>query len=109
MNLKNNTFKGPDGETLNIELKTFSSGQLKVQLWVKEEEGYLSPAGCLSVNEPGAQLAKGEFVAKDWCENEELAVAALQSGLFEDTGRRIQNGYVKPPIWRIKEVSDVTS
>lgn len=60
------------------------------------------PLATLSVNVEGAKLGEGEFIAKTWSENEEIAKAALDSGLFEDTGRRVPTGWVEAQVWRLK-------
>ena len=56
----------------------------------------------LSVNMPDEShlLGEGEFFAKTWSENVELAEDALASGLFRDTGRR--GGFVNASIWTFK-------
>ena len=63
------------------------------------------PIATLSVNlrEAAHDLGPGEFFAKTWSENAEVARLALASGLFEDTGRRIPTGYVEAQVWRIVE------
>lgn len=98
----NNTmsFPGPTGETLDVLLGTYpQSGQLHVQI-VESGEPYctLSVAGHTT-----PQLAPGEFLAKTWYENEDVATAALKSGLFTDTGRRIPIGHEEAQVWRINQ------
>jgi len=56
----------------------------------------------LSVNFPLVKLEEGEFAVKTWSENEQVAADALASGLFVDTGKRIQSGYVEASVWRFK-------
>jgi hypothetical protein len=69
------------------------------------------PFGTLTVNIPEAlevhkeKLGDMEIVVKTWSENEALAEAALKTGLFEDTGRRISTGFVLAQIWRVKAVA----
>lgn len=59
------------------------------------------PHSKLTVNLPEApKLAPGEFHVKTWGENEEVARAALASGLFVDTGRRVPTGFVEAHVWR---------
>lgn len=60
------------------------------------------PFGNLTVNIPEAELEPGEICVRDWAENEMLAAVALETGLFEDTGKRVPTGYVTAPIWRVK-------
>ena len=56
----------------------------------------------LSVNFPEVKLEEGEFAVKTWSENEQIAADALASGIFIDTGKRIQSGYVEASVWRFK-------
>lgn len=91
------TFDGPYGEKISVQMGvSYQNGQPKVQLW---DDG---PAGTLSVaSVQPVDLAPGEFLAKVWSENEEIAACALKSGLFIDTGRRIPMGFVEAQVWRI--------
>jgi len=66
-----------------------------------EETG--EPMGRLTINLPNETLAEDEFAVKDWSENTFVAEAAFKTGLFEDTGRTIQAGFVEAPVWRFKE------
>lgn len=94
------TFDGPAGEKISVQLGvSYQNGQPKVQLW--DFEG---PYGSLSVaSDQPVILAPGEFLAKVWSENEEIAACALKSGLFIDTGRRIPMGFVEAQVWRINQ------
>jgi hypothetical protein len=77
-----------------------SGGALAVMLSNSTTEEAIST---LSVNLPDAdyELAPGEFFAKTWSENEDIAKLALASGLFEDTGRRVPTGWVEAQVWKI--------
>jgi len=56
--------------------------------------------GVLSVNPPqGVVLKEGEVCIKTWSENEPLVAPMLASGLFKDTGKRLDMGYVEAQIW----------
>ena len=59
----------------------------------------------LSVNLPESQAAlkPGEFFAKTWSENAQIAEMALATGLFEDTGRRVPTGYVEAQVWKLRD------
>jgi len=57
----------------------------------------------LSVNIEGTKVPEGAFLVKTWSENAEIAKVALESGLFEDTGKRIATGFVEAQVWRFKE------
>jgi|SRR5579862_1416045 len=63
------------------------------------------PIATLTVNLPNnnKMLNKGEFFVKTWSENEMIANDALKSGLFVDTGRRVETGYVEAQIWKFAE------
>jgi len=50
------------------------------------------------------KLEKGEFVAKIYSKNEQIAKDASDSGLFIDTGKRVQTGLVESPIWKFANV-----
>ncbi|HUT79506.1 MAG TPA: hypothetical protein VM285_17550 [Polyangia bacterium] len=77
----------------------YGNGRLALQL--------LGPNGraiaVLTVNLPEEELAEGEFFVKTWRENEGIAAAALASGLFVDTGRRVPTGFVEAQVWRFAE------
>jgi hypothetical protein len=55
----------------------------------------------LTVNIPEVPLNDYEIIIKNWSGNEEMAEAALLSGLFKDTGRRVATGHVQAPIWKV--------
>jgi len=56
----------------------------------------------LSVNLPTApKLEFGEFYAKTYSENEEVARIALQSGLFHATGSTVTSGFATVPVWTL--------
>ena len=59
--------------------------------------------GILSVNIPGEteHLRPGEFFAKTWSENEGWSQAALDSGIFVDTGFRMRTGFVQAQLWKL--------
>jgi hypothetical protein len=79
------------------------SGHNRMAIRYRTETGEV---GCvLTVNLPGANLADGEFCIKDWSENERAAKAAMATGIFEDTGKRIPTGFVEAKVWKFKERS----
>lgn len=63
-----------------------------------------APFGSLSVALPECadQLAEGEFCVKTHSENALIIGPALESGLFEDSGRVVRAGYLHFPVWRVK-------
>ncbi len=50
-------------------------------------------------------LCKNEIMVKTWGENEEFLEAFLNSGLFEDTGRRVVvSQWCKASVWKVKKI-----
>lgn len=80
--------KYSDGKATAIQLITVSD--------------YPEPFATLTCHIPGVELADDEVMIKTWSENKLVAKAALESGLFEDTGKRISTGFVLAEIWRVK-------
>jgi hypothetical protein len=66
-------------------------------------DGNGEPITMLSVNLPefAPLLGDGEFFAKTWSENEEIAKDALFSGIFRNTGRT-GGGIVNAQIWTFR-------
>lgn len=69
---------------------------------IEVRDGFGGPYAKLSVN-TGRPLAPRHVAIKTWSENEELAEAALATGLFEATGLEIPTGFVSAPVWRIRD------
>lgn len=87
------------GHTLTLELDRYSlNDRLAISLFDDEGE----PCTTLTCNLPDENLEEGEFFIKTWFPNEEITVAALESGLFVDTGKRVETGFVQAPVWRFK-------
>jgi hypothetical protein len=85
----------------NISLQgvgEYQDGTTVVRAYTNEGEAFATLTVCV----PGVKLNSKEVLIKTWSENEPLARAAAQSGLFEDTGRRVQTGYTQAQVWRIK-------
>lgn len=80
---------------------TYGNGATAIQLRGPNGE----PAGTLSVNVPesAGELADDEFFAKTYSENTPFVQPALDSGLFEDTGRVVRAGYLSFPVWRVRK------
>jgi hypothetical protein len=87
------------GMPLELYQSTYMNGRLALFLEAPGHELFAT----LTVNLPDEHLDEGEFFVKTWSENRPLAVFALSSGLFEDTGRRVQSGLVQVPVWRFTE------
>lgn len=97
------------GETLIVEgvparfevAEYFQNGRPAIQIVLEGGE----PWGSLTVNLPGEGLEDGEFFVRAWGEGEGLARAALETGLFLDTGRRVRTGFVEASVWRLASKS----
>jgi len=65
---------------------------------------YGEPYGTLTVNIPECPLQeeKGEILVKTWSENEHFSKKMMETGMFEDTGKRWGTGFVEAQIWRVK-------
>ena len=62
---------------------------------------YGEPFMKITVNIPEEKLEPGEFFVKTWNENEPYIAELLASGLFIDTGKRVQCGYSEAAVWRL--------
>lgn len=63
----------------------------------------------LSVNLREHALKARQFHAKTWSENEPFVEPLLRSGLFRDTGARVDAGFVQAQVWEIVPTSEPTS
>lgn len=84
-------------------------GAIFVELICLESEDVGEPYTTFSTNlkSYGCALAYNEFNVKNWSENDGLEEPLLATGLFEDTGRTFQSGFVQSPVWRIKDPANV--
>jgi hypothetical protein len=57
----------------------------------------------LTVNIRPNDCKSDEIIVKMYSENEHLRAPLLTLGLFEDTGKRIESGFVQCEIWRLTE------
>jgi len=81
-----------------IEVTKYFDGNMAVQLRTAEE-----PYATLSTNLgklSGVTLGENEFFAKTYSENTGLLEQFVESGLFEDTGRKVDSGFVTVPIYK---------
>lgn len=86
--------------TANVVTGTYrTGGALSVEL----VDGSGESIAVLSVNLPERShlLGDGEFFAKTWSENREIAEDALASGIFRDTGRT-SGDIVDAHIWKMR-------
>ena len=80
--------------------ETYWSGGARSVQFVVEETG--DPFMHLSCNLPEHPLPDDKhFWAKTWSENESFREQLLNSGMFEDTGKRVQTGFVQAEMWKV--------
>lgn len=84
-------------EELQIRTTEYSDGRLAVVL--RDSTGL--PYATISENIPELELQPEEFFAKMRAENEDLREPLLATGIFEDTGRRVTNGFADSEVWRL--------
>jgi hypothetical protein len=65
-------------------------------------EGH-EPYATVTVNIRPNDCKSDEIIVKMYSENEHLRAPLLALGLFEDTGKRIESGFVQCEIWRLTE------
>jgi len=94
------------GKTYNTVFSTarYKGGRIAIEL-IGEKDG--EPFAMLTVNIPEVPLKEYEFLIKNWSENEDIAKAALASGFFIDTGKRVSSGFEQAPIWEIDPSFDL--
>jgi hypothetical protein len=64
----------------------------------------------LTIIVDGVNLRAGELVVKTWNENAPFRQALLESGQFQDTGKRISVGHAHAEIWtQVKPEDALTS
>lgn len=96
-----------EGLRLYLFLDFYDNGRFAINLYDHDnfdpfEE---APYHILTVNLPDFPLEPNEFCVKTWREGEDVARAALASGLFMDTGRRVATGFVEAQVWRFQRKS----
>lgn len=73
-----------------------------ISLSLVEETPYgYEPFADLTKSFPSAELEKGEVFVKTYAENDILRSGLLESGYFEDTGRRADLGFCHLEAWRL--------
>ncbi|MCK9552329.1 hypothetical protein [Aquamicrobium sp.] len=98
-----------DRELFIIKGQYTTNGAVAISLYEKtgdEVEPFLD----LTTNIDGATalLQENEIFVKTWSENEPFIKQLLESGYFEDTGKRHDLGFVQAHIWKIvKEITDI--
>ena len=84
------------GMNLDVIQAAFPNGRIAISLVHRG-----APYARVSVNVPAATLESNMFLAKDYEENAPLRGPLLDSGLFADTGVRVQVGFVELELWRL--------
>lgn len=93
--------KIPCGKGILYEAGVYPDGSKALRINCNDE---FPEAWCtLTVSMEIGPLPKGYYLVKTWSENKETARMLLEQGLFEDTGERVENGYVSAEIWHLKQ------
>lgn len=93
-------------DSLGTSYKTFfrvgqySNGRIALELITDDK--YQECFAVLTVNLPEIKIGENNIIVKTWSENKNVAKAALASGKFIDTGKRIPTGFVEASIWEVK-------
>ena len=91
-----------DDLELGVEYQTYSNGRIAIQLNDYNSVELPGEPYCkATVNVPEASLESDEVIIKNYSENMGLDDALIESGLTEDTGKRINVGYVTVPIHKL--------
>lgn len=103
-----------EASTCRPEVKSYTNGRVAIDLlyWDDEMQGWF-PHCHLTVNCPEVHLNEGEFLVKDWAENEPTAAALKAAGWITPTGREVSSGWVFPMVARadgpLKEFLDAAA
>jgi hypothetical protein len=90
-------FKTEDFGMVEVIERIYGNGRTAILL-VSAENG--QPVCTLTVNLPEKALQEGEFFVRVSEENADIAEEARESGLFEDTGRRVTTGFIQAEVWK---------
>lgn len=82
------------------EVGTYTNDRLCIKFlyWDDEMQGWF-PHCTLTVNCPEVHLNEGEFLVKDWAENEEIAASLKAKGWITPTGREVSSGFIFPGVF----------
>ena len=90
-------------EDLFVEVTTYAAGGTAIRIL----DGFALPYAVLTVwLDSTKDLGEGEFYVKTWSENSDIAEAALASGIFIDTGKRKDLGFVQAQVWKFATSSE---
>jgi len=92
----------------------FKHKGVKLELWQgRYHNGHIAIAvadpinkvllAALTVNTLDFDFPADELAINAWDDNEEIADLCFQTGVFEDTGKRAENGSVTVEFWKLKE------
>lgn len=84
--------------TVYLEKASYAN-QRTALLLMSAEDG--SQVACATVNLPEHDLQPGEIIVKTWSENEPMLDFLIRNNIVSDTGREIQNGFVKARVCKL--------
>ena len=76
----------------------YSNGRVALELIDADDGEGIATA---TVNIPEESLNEGEAFIKDYSENEGMLAWLIKNKLAEDTGRRVQSGWVQCPVVKL--------
>jgi hypothetical protein len=86
-----------NGQTFGLSFRRYAdNGRVVIDL--VDDEGVYARA---TSNLPEVTLAPDEVIIKDWSENAGMTEALVAAGVVEDTGRRVNAGYVQGTVCRL--------
>lgn len=101
--------EGHEEELLFLEFAKYdTSNTTSISIQILEESGddaSLEPYIDITTNIEGAEnlLGENEIMVKTWSENESFIQPLLETGYFEDTGKKIRvSEWCEASIWKIK-------
>jgi hypothetical protein len=94
------SFATRDFGNVTVITSTYRNGD-SVAVELVDENGESIATLSVNIPERAHLLGDGEFFAKTWSENAEIAEDALASGIFHDTGRRSDDN-LNTQIWKFK-------
>lgn len=85
------------GQDCHFQTAHYNNGRLAIKLMCET-----GPMAVLTVNLPEEELEEGEMFIKAYAENEPVADACRDSGIFCDTGKRVKiSKWVEAEVWRL--------
>ena len=84
------------GEECTLRFSRYPNDRLAIRLMCSE-----GPMAVATVNLPDEMLDEGYVFIKTYSENEGMLEALVSAGIVEDTGMRVNTGYVTVPICKL--------